>query len=461
MTNLRGRFLGLKRDMADKGTDNSAAERLERNIRVNIYHGIASILALNLAAPFVGIFAVKLGASDYQIGLLSSAPALVSLLSMIPGGKFIDRKSKKQKTVAAFILAQRVFYLFMATIPFFTQDKRAWLLVLAATAMNAPASIANVGWQAFISRLVPASKRAAAFAARNRTMNLVGTAVVLIAGRMIDIIGFPVGYQVAFAAAFVFTLLEIWVLNQIDESTVDLPAAPGAAASTDAPTMPPAESSSDKMGIFQLIRRDIAGIVKHGPFIRYTLASIAFYMSWQTPWPLFTLYQTKVLNANNMWVSLLSLANTSGSLVGYGFWVKKMNKYGNLRTLFMSSVLIFIVPLAYGLSKSLAMVAGFNMLTGAVFSGVNLALFNTLLEVTPEDNKATYIAYYTTAVNASAIFAPMLGVGLLDAFGYFWAFMICAAMRFVASFGFLFLNHIEKRIALREKVSEEADQNHT
>lgn len=450
MTNIRARFLQFTRDLADKATDKPAAERLERNIRINVYHGVASILALNMASPFVGIFAVKLGASEFQVGLLSSAPALVSLLSMIPGGKFIDGKSKKQRTVAAFILAQKVFYLFMATIPFFTPDKRAWLLVLAATAMNAPASIANVGWQAFISRLVPASKRAAAFASRNRIMNIVGTVVVLLTGRMIDIIGFPIGYQVAFAGTFLFTLLEIRVFNAIDESTVDLPTMPGAVASTDAPAIPSPESS-EKTGLLQLIRRDIAGIVKHGPFIRYTVASIAFYMSWQTPWPLFTLYQTKVLNANNMWVSLLNLANTSGSLVGYGFWVKKMNKYGNLRTLFMSSVLIFIVPLAYALSKSLAMVAGFNMLTGAVFSGVNLALFNTLLEVTPEDNKATYIAYYTTAVNASAIFAPMIGVGLLNAFGYFWAFMICAAMRFVASFGFLALSFVEKRIAERDK----------
>ncbi len=434
MTKLRATLLRIRQDLGRKEPDSSEAIRLERNIRVNTYHGVASILALNLAAPFVGIFAVKLGASEYQVGLLSSAPALVSLLAMIPGGRFIDSKPKKQKAVSTFVLLQRMFYLFMATIPFFTKDKRAWLLVFAATLMNAPASIANVGWQAFISRLVPATRRAQAFADRNRLMGLVGTIVVVLAGRMIDIIGFPLGYQVAFTFAFILTLLEIWVLNRIHESPSDL----------SSPTHEPAPKAES-----------LSKMLKHGPFLRYTLASLAFYMSWQTPWPLFTLYETRVLHANNMWVSLLSLANTSGSLVGYGFWVKQMNKRGNLATLFMSSVFIFIVPVAYGFSKSLATVALFSLLTGAVFSGVNLALFNTLLEVTPEKNKATYIAYYTTAVNASAIFAPMLGVGLLEALGYFWAFMACAAMRFVASFGFLFLNRIEKKISARDLIGVE------
>lgn len=404
------------------------AEKVERNIRVNVYHGIMSIMALNLAAPFVGIFAVKIGASDFQVGLLSSGPALVSLLSMIPGGRFMDAQAAKKPLVSRFILLQRVFYLFIATIPFFVPDKRAWLLVFAVTAMNIPASVANIGWQAFISKVVPVSRRAEAFAARNKLMNLAGTIVVLVTGRLIDIMGFPIGYQVFFAGAFVMSLLEVWVLGRVDES-----AAP---AGSPAPAV---ESQPSAI-------RDILG---HGKFVRYTLASMLFYLAWQTPWPLFTLYQVRVLGANNTWVSLLNLANTGGSLIGYGFWAKQCNKRGNLNTLFMSSFGIFVVPLAYAFSKSLATVAYFNLLTGAIFSGVNLALFNQLLEVTPEHKKASYIAYYTTAVNGSAILAPMLGVGLLNLFNFFWAFIICAVLRILGSLLFLLVDRAEKRIALR------------
>lgn len=409
---------------------------VERNIRVNIYHGMTSIMALNLAAPFIGIFAVKIGASDFQVGLLSSGPALVSLLSMIPGGRFIDRQSRKRDMVARFIFLHRLFYLFVASIPFFTSDRRAWLLVFAVAIMNIPASIANIGWQAFISRVVPMSRRADAFAARNRLMNLAGTLMVLITGRVIDIMGFPRGYQITFAGAFVLSLAELWVLGHVDEPAPDESPAP-----------------TKKGEGFSSVGAALREIASHDRFIRYTLASMVFYLCWQTPWPLFTLYQVKVLGANNTWVSLLNLTNTGGTLLGYGFWAKKSNQYGNLTTLFLASLGIFIVPVAYAVSKSLVTVAVFNLLTGAIFSGVNLALFNQLLEVTPEKNKTTYIAYYTTAVNGAAIVAPLLGVSLLSLFGFFWAFLACALLRFGGSFMFLLVRSLDRRADARKASS--------
>ncbi len=197
-------------------------------------------------------------------------------------------------------------------------------------------------------------------------------------------------------------------------------------------------------------------LLSHDRFVRYTLASMVFYLCWQSPWPLFTLYQVKVLGANNTWVSLLNLTNTGGTLLGYGFWAKKCNQLGNLSTLFLSSLGIFIVPVAYAVSRSLVTVAVFNLLTGAIFSGVNLALFNQLLEVTPEKSKATYIAYYTTAVNVAAILAPMVGVSLLSLFGFFWAFLACAGLRFSGSFMFLLVRRLDRRADARRTASATA-----
>lgn len=428
MNLLKRIWSGLVSDLRRPG---GSEGDLERNIRINTYHGVASILALNLAVPFMGIFAVKMGASDLQVGLLSAGPALVSLVSMIPGGRFVDRQPRKRNVVSRFIFLHRLFYLGIALLPFFTADRRAWLLVFAVGIMNIPGSIATIGWQAFISRVVPINRRADAFATRNRLMNLAGTAVVVVAGRLIDIMGSPVGYQVMFACAFLLSLGEIWVLRRIDES----PAAPSPEPGAVLP------ASGRRLGFSGAVRE----MLSEKRFVRYALISMVFYLCWQTPWPLFTLYQVKVLGANNTWVSLLSLTNTGGALLGYGFWARKINQYGNLRTLFLSSVGIFIVPVAYALSKSLPTVAGFNLLTGAIFSGVNLALFNQLLEVTPEKDKATYIAYYTTAVNASAILAPMLGVFLLNVFGYFWAFMVCGFLRLSASFLFLLVSRLERK----------------
>lgn len=432
---------------------------MEKNIRCNVRHGVASVLAQNLAAPFLGIFALKLGASNWQVGLLSSAPALVSLAVMIPGAIYVDRFTRKKEITSRFFLANRVFYLALACLPFLTPDWRAWALVATVALMNLPGAIGNVAWQSFISRVIPPERRAQAFARRNRAMNIVGTAAVVVAGRLLDVISFPVGYQVMLVLAFAVALLELRIFREIEEPEGPVPGALGSR-----PTPPPNGAGAASEPVRQAgnngrrVRRRIihlrgslreaaADVLAHPRFIRFTVASAVFYFMWQIAWPLFTLYQVKELGANNFWISLLHLCNTGGALVGYGFWARFADRYGHLRTLTLSTLGIFIVPLYYGFSESLLTITLLNLVTGAIFSGVNLSLFNALLEQTPEEHKTTYIAYYNTAITLTSVFAPIVGVSLLNGLGFFWSFMLCAAGRLVGSLAFALVHRAEQREA--------------
>ncbi len=430
MSAMMARLRQIKTDLVAQGSD-----LLEQNIRLNIYHGIIANIAMNMVHPFVGIFAVRLGASNYQIGLVSSAPALVGLLSMIPGGKFVDSRVDRKRWCAIFMMMHRLFYLLLAAIPFITPDRRAGLLVLTLALMNLPGSIANVSWQGFISRVVPQKRRASAFAKRSLAMNVSGTLAVLIAGRILDIMSYPMGYQVVFAAAFAFAVAEIWVFKHLQE----LPDA--------TETAPECEDSVVEFltALPRAIIADLREIVTRARFIRFVLTSIFFYFAWQVAWPLFTLYQVRELGATNLWVSILNLSNTGGTLVGFGFWSKYMERNGSLKTLFVSTLGIFLVPVVYAFSRSLYTIAFFNLLTGAIFSGVMLSLFNSLLDMTPDERKTTYIAYYNTAITISAIFAPMAGVALLNFMNYRTAFLTAGALRLVGSLAFGLVYFLEKR----------------
>jgi len=412
-----------------------ASDTLATNIRLNNYHGIMSTLAQNLVGPFIGIFAVRLGASNYQIGLLSSAPALVALLAMIPGAKYLDSRSNKLAITVAFMLAHRLFFFLLALIPLFAEDGRATILVILIATMNFPGAISNVGWQGFIANVVPSERRAAAFADRNRLMNIVGTLAVLGAGRMLDVMPFPLGYRLMFTLAFVLALGEIWVFSRLKEL------APCG-------TEPPGQDVPWQrflIGLPRSIAADIKGMALQKRFLRFTATSLFFHFAWQVAWPLFTLYQTKELGANNLWISILTLGNTGGSLLGYGFWVRYSQRYGSLKTLFASTLGIFIVPLVYAYSRSLVTIALFNILTGVIFSGVMLSLFNSLLDMTPEERRTTYIGYYNTAINASAIAAPLAGVAMLNMFGYTTAFLLAAALRLLGSLAFGAVHYLESR----------------
>ncbi|MBS3986189.1 MAG: MFS transporter [Selenomonadales bacterium] len=402
------------------------SDTLATNIRLNNYHGIMSTLAQNLVGPFIGIFAVRLGASNYQIGLLSSAPALMALLAMIPGAKYVDSRSNKKRVTAAFMWAHRLFFFLLALIPLFAEDSRATILVILIAAMNFPGAISNVGWQGFIANVVPSERRAAAFADRNRLMNIVGTLAVLGAGRMLDIMPFPLGYRIMFTLAFVLAIGEIWVFSRLKELS---------------PSGTPAHGQDVPWPRFLLelprsIAADIKGMAHQKRFLRFTATSLFFHFAWQVAWPLFTLYQTRELGANNLWISMLTLSNTGGTLLGYGFWVRYTQKYGSLKTLFISSLGMFMVPLVHAYSRSLTTIALFNIITGVIFSGVMLSLFNALLDMTPEDRRTTSIGYYNTAISLGAIAAPLAGVAMLNLFGYKVAFLVAAALRILGGLAF-------------------------
>jgi len=421
----------VKTDLHDRSEDWQ-----EQNIRLNNYHGMVSALAANMVMPFIGIFAVRLGASNYQIGLISSAPAFVSLLAMIPGAKYVDSQHDKKRLTAAFMLANRLFYLILALIPFFTDDRRALLLIVTLAAMSLPGAISNVAWQGFIARVVPPDRRAIAFAERSRLMNIIGTLSVLVVGRLLDIFTYPLGYQIIFAIACIFGLLEVWVFRKLKEENGTMEANVGQEVTL----------AHFARNFFRSVVTDVREITTKKSFIRFALVSLFFHFAWQIAWPLFTLYQTKELGANNLWISILHLSNTGGSLLGFGFWARYMKKNGSLKTLFTSTLGMCIVPLIFAFSRSLYTIAFFSILTGIIFSGVMLSLFNALLDMTPEERKTTYIGYYNTAITASAIFAPLAGVALLELMGYRNAFLVAAFLRILGSLAFGLIYRLENNL---------------
>ena len=429
-----------------------------RNLHLTVMQGLFNGAALSMAGPFAAIFAMKIGATKMHVAFLTSAPAIVSLLAMIPGALYIDRSENKKRLTFLFMLAHRVFYLFLACVPFFPGPARPTAFVILLALMNLPGAVGNVAWQAFVSRIVPSERRAEVFTARSRLMSVVGTAVTLIMGLFLDRTIFPLGYQLAFTGAFLVALIELAVFRR----TVEPAGGSGRLPVLKSPSSPviggpyPPLGSSNKLPVLSVWSKygrtaaeGFREIFEQRRFVRYTLASMLFYLAWQIPWPLFSWYQVRILNANNVWVSMLALMNTGGALVGYGIWRRIIERWGNLNALVAATLPIFLTPVVYAFSKQLYAIAAANLVVGAIFSGVNIALFNTLLEVTPEDRKATFIAYFNTAVTLSAIAAPLLGVWLLNLMGFRAAFLVTAAIRLLGSLVYLSLARMEHREGLR------------
>ena len=74
---------------------------------------------LGAAATFNGAFALRLGATNQDIGLLTSLPSLLAVLISIPVGRFLQTRTKRKPWIVYSLLAHRAGFLLVALVPFF------------------------------------------------------------------------------------------------------------------------------------------------------------------------------------------------------------------------------------------------------------------------------------------------------------------------------------------------------
>lgn len=449
--------------VTDVGSASNDERRLRRNIFWNNLNGIFQILAGNMINPFIGILAIKLNATNMQIAMLSSLPAVASVVAAIPGARLIDRRARKKGITTLFFFLNRLFFLVIAAVPFFTPDRRAAALVAAVALMNLPGAVANTAYQALMGDIIPARRRGSAMAARNFWMGLAGNVTLLGTGVLLDRLPFPVGYQWMFTAAFALAMAEVWALAQLDEPGQAPPAAlratPGpGSADAEAPFAASSVTGDAVGGSVRVavgtpapfgarLRAKLAEIRDQHDFVSFALTSLIFQFGWQMAWPLFTKYQVSYLGANNWWTSLISFIGGITTMIFYPVWARWADRWGTHYMLGFAAAGLATVPVLYAVSHTLRAITLFNLWMGIFVAGVVLLLFNGLLEVTPEQNRTSYVAYYNTLTNISAIIAPVVGVAIMNRFNIWVAFYAAATVRFLGALALINLPRRKKEAA--------------
>ncbi len=413
-----------------KGREHTEKSAVRHNIRVNAVHGGWQSLALNLYSPFLGVLAIKLGASNLHVALISALPAAVSCVASIVGAKVLRPFEQKKRATAAFALASRAFLLGMAALPLLSADSRAGALVVLIALMNVPGAISNIAWQALIANAIPSDLRGDAFALRSRVVAAVGFLPALAGGYLLDALTFPIGYQVVFLAAFAASVMEVRALAEIHEQ--------------------PEQRVGDVQPDPQEGRRSgftfcvILGELRRAGF---TARAMLFYLGWMMAQPLFTIYYVRVLRCSNLWVAVFSIVSSITQYVSFPMWSRYAAKKGNTAALAIAAAGMAMTPIMVAISPQPWVVAMFNVSMGIFTSGTTLLMLNTLLEVSPDEGRTDFIAYHNAAVNFTSFIGPLIGRALVDSINIRWALAIAAALRAAGSLSFAALSRRTDRDA--------------
>ena len=133
------------------------------------------------SGAFHSVYAKMLGATDFQIGLLSSIPNFISLVARIAGGTLALRADKKRMYVI------RLFVGSICSLLIFSA--RDWWWLVAPIILSRTMDIASPAIQTLIGEFTAKATRATAFAARNTLTSIIGTLKSPINGYMADTYG--------------------------------------------------------------------------------------------------------------------------------------------------------------------------------------------------------------------------------------------------------------------------------
>ena len=391
------------------------------NEKMSIYHGMASAVAQNTSNSYIPIFAMTiLGATNYQVGLISSLPPLITLLMTLPAAILLNRSIEQKRLVDFSVLAARFVFLLIAFVSYVPGSFGSWLLLALIAAMSVPNTMANMGWQSFIGNIIEETRRAQFFSDRNRLLTIVGLIVTLTIGVVMkDMTANQIAYQILFMFTFVVGIVELYFLLKHNE--------------------PVRELSLEKKRAMDW------SIFKNNKYVLFLIVALIFNFGWQMAWGLFNIYNVRYAGATIFWISMFNVANMSAQIFSFSLWRKWSQKYGNMYVFVWVAFGMSTAPLLMVLSTNLYYLVVMSLISGLFVSGTVLILFNLLLENSPQEVRTYCITTYNVLLATIAFTSPQIGIWLLEAYTMEVAMYLSTVVRFLAAVGFFVLYMVRKK----------------
>lgn len=393
---------------------------IRRNILNNIWDGAWYSVMVGLTTSFMGVYLLALGGSDSMLGLLSSLPALVTLVAQFPAAMITERRTSRLHVVVPFGLAFRFGYLLFALIPFLPIPAiyRAWLFVLLLSLINFPGTVSGVAWTAMMGDIFPGELRGRIFSDRNMLLGIVQLSATLLAGPLLDKLPYPYNFSLVFSLSFVALLISTRYLRRIIErpATKELPGA-------------------RRRGLAQW--QGTGAALRDRGFLMFMVAMFIVHSGFNVSNAMWTILYVRVIGLSRTFIGLLSVFSQVMSVLSYRWWGRLADRVGYRLALFISILGFVPQPWLHSFVRTAWPLVPLSLLSGFTGAGFNLILFNALLGLSPDERtRPSYIAVFNTAINLTACLAPVIGVAIYQAAGMSVVFGLASSLRLA---GLLFL----------------------
>lgn len=410
------------RPMTDT-SPNAAATRVAqvaRSLAVARREAALAAIMTGLTEPFMTPFALALGASRFQVGLLSSARHLVLSLVQLWSADAVARLNSRKRLVLWTVAAQAALWVPLAFVGPLLGSQAVTALIVLYTAVTASGALGAPAWGSLMAEYLPPRARGRFLGRRAQTISLWMTVTGLAAGGLLELTANrpTIGFGLLCLAAGASRLWSLRQLAQFHEE-------------------PWQEAPHLRFSFWQFVRQ-----VQRSNVARFSICLGALNFATHLASPFFAVYMLQELHYGYLvYTSVHLAASITGFLTSPG-WGRLGDRLGSYAVLRSTILAVSIIPLLWTLSGHPAWTGLLSVMGAFLWGGLNLAAASFLYDAVSPAKRHTCLAYYSAINGACVALGALVGgwaIGTLPPLGgsvFTTIFVASTVLRFAPAIAF-------------------------
>lgn len=354
---------------------------------------LSSVYGASTGGMFIIGYALKLGATNVQLGLMTTIPMFAVVLQLL-ASRFIERGVSRRRMTIAASLFNVAGWLLIILLPYVmtraSENARIGALIGVITLVAIFAHIAGNARSSWVGDLIPEDRRGLFFGKMIMYSGIIGAVFAIVEGAFLDHVKrMGIGafsWLFAFGMVFGLTSASLFV-PQSDVKT---------------------EAHSSSGSLPSMVRETF----KNRALL--TLMVFAFFWSLQAiAAPFYSTYVLRDLKVSFLALGLVNSMVTVALLASSSFWGRIIDRYGCKPVLLLCTALFTPLNLMWILVNSpqalYCLIGPMNLLVGFTLGGVSVASSALLYKVTPSAGRSAQFAVYATVVVILAAPMPFIG----------------------------------------------------
>lgn len=360
---------------------------VQKSLDFSIKDGVAYAATTGFGDNYINPFAVALGASNFQIGLLSSIPQFLPALMQLKVADVTERVGSRKKIIVRSVFFHAFMLLPIAFVPYLPKFVQVGALISFCTLYMLFASLAGPAWGSLMADLVPVGKRGVFFSKRSRLIGIVTLATTFLAGYILHLfkVRLLIGFTVIFFLAMIARYISCYFLSRMYEPLLEVK-----------------REHYFSFGAF--LRR-----LNVGNFGKYVIFQSSFNFAVFIASPFFPVFMLRDLGFSYLTYTIVVTTVPLAMILSISSWGRYSDILGNRRIMGICSIAISVLPALWLVSHQVYFLIGIQVLAGFFWGGFNLCSSNFIYESAIPEKRTRCISYFNTINGLAICLGNLLG----------------------------------------------------